>query len=78
MCPCIEFQSIWRTLDFTQICPKNMNNKNFEKLNMKIEISILQSTSVPNFSRFEELQILGPNFPKNMNKQNFEKVNIKM
>ena len=22
MCPCIKFQSIWRTLDFAQICAK--------------------------------------------------------
>ena len=22
MCPCIKFQSKWRTLDFAQICPK--------------------------------------------------------
>ena len=36
-------------------CPKNMNDKNFEKLNIKIEISIKQSTTVPNFGQFEEL-----------------------
>ena len=32
---------------------------------------------VPNFSQFEELQILGPNLPKNMNQTNFENINIK-
>ena len=41
-----------------------MNDENFEKLNFKIEMSIYQSTSAPNFSQFEELQILGPNLPK--------------
>ena len=46
------------------MCPKNMNGKNFVKINIKIEMSIQQSTSVPNFSKFEELQILGPNLPK--------------
>ena len=39
-----------------------MDYKNFEKINNKIEISI--STSAPNFSQFEELQVLGPNLPK--------------
>ena len=41
-----------------------MNDKNFEKINIKIEISIQQSTSALNFSQFEELQILEPNLPK--------------
>ena len=36
-------------------CPKNMNDKKFEKLNIKIKISIKQSTTVPNFGQFEEL-----------------------
>ena len=35
MYPCIKFQSIWRTLDFTQICPKFYEWQNFEKLNIK-------------------------------------------
>ena len=47
-----------------QICPKNMNAKNFAKINIKIEISTYQSTSVPNFSQVEELQILGPSLPQ--------------
>ena len=29
-----------------------------------MEISTWSSTFVPNFSQFEELQILGPNLPK--------------
>ena len=41
-----------------------MTDKSFEKINIKIVISIYESTSVPNFSQFEELQILGPNLPK--------------
>ena len=45
--------------------PQNyMNDKTFEKIKIKTEISIQQSTPVPNFSQFEELQILGPNLPK--------------
>ena len=34
-----------------------MNNKSFEKINIKIEVSIQQSTSVTNFSKSEECQI---------------------
>ena len=41
-----------------------MNEKNFEKINIKIEISIWQSTSLSNFSQSEEIQILGPNLPQ--------------
>ena len=54
-----------------------MNENNFEKINVKIELSLKQSTSVPNFSQFEELQILEPDLPKNMNENYFEKINIK-
>ena len=35
-----------------------MNDKDFEKIDHKTEISIQQSTSVPIFSQFEELQIV--------------------
>ena len=35
MCPCIKFQSIWRTLDFSQICQKLNELQSFEKLNIK-------------------------------------------
>ena len=41
-----------------------MTDKKFEKIDIKIEIKIQQSASVPNFSQFEELQILRPNLPK--------------
>ena len=54
-----------------------MNGINFEKISIKIEISIKQFPSVPNFSQFKDLQIFGPNLAKNMNKKNFEKINIK-
>ena len=38
---CTKFQLIWRTSDFgTKFAQKNMNDKNFEKINIKIEISI--------------------------------------
>ena len=59
--------SIWRkqdgmkfahnTLKFSRFVQNYMNDKTFEKINIKIEISIQQSTSVLNFSQFEELQI---------------------
>ena len=66
MYPCTKFHLIWRTSDFLgpNFLKENVNEKNFEKINIKIEISISLSTSVPNFSQFEELQILGPNLPK--------------
>ena len=41
-----------------------MSDKNFEKINIKIVISIQQFTAVRNFSQFVELQIMGPNLPK--------------
>ena len=66
MYPYTKFHLIWRTSDFVgpNFLKENMNDKNFEKINIKIEISISLSTSVPNFSQFEELQILGPNLPQ--------------
>ena len=41
-----------------------MNDKNFERINIKFEIRIWQYTQVPNFSHFGERQFLGPNLPK--------------
>ena len=43
-----------------------MNNRNFEKLNSRVEFEmrISQHTSVPNFSQFGELRFWGPNLPK--------------
>ena len=41
-----------------------MTDKNFEKINFQIVKSIRQSTPVPNFSQFVELQILGRNLPE--------------
>ena len=35
----------------------------FEKINIKIVISMQQFTPVRNFSHFVELQIMGPNLP---------------
>ena len=38
MYTCTKFQSIWRTSDFgTKFVLKNMNDKNFEKINIKSE-----------------------------------------
>ena len=53
MYPCTKFQLIWRTSDFeTKFAPKNMNDKNLRKINIKSEIEIQQCTSVPTFSQF--------------------------
>ena len=41
-----------------------MNDKNFEKINIKFEIRIQQCTPVPNLSQFGEVQFLEPNLPK--------------
>ena len=73
MYPYTKFHLIWRTSDFVgpNFLKENMNDKNFEKINIKIEISISLSTSVPNFSQFEELQILGPNLPQKYEWQEF-------
>ena len=39
MYPSTKFQLIWRTSDFgTKFAQKNMNNKNFEKRNIKLDI----------------------------------------
>ena len=66
MCPCTKFQLIWRTSDFgTKFSPKNMSDKNFGKINIKIVISIQQCTPLQNFSHFVELQFLRPHLPKN-------------
>ena len=65
MYTCTNFKLIWRTSDFgTDFAQKDITEKNFEKLNFKIVKNIEQSPSVPNFSQFEELMILGTNLPK--------------
>ena len=41
MYPCAKFQLIWRTPKFgTKFAQKNMNDKNFEKINTKFEVKI--------------------------------------
>ena len=65
MYPCTKFKSIWRTSDFgTKLPKKIMNDKVFEKINIKIVISTWQCIPVLNFSQFEEIQILGSNLLK--------------
>ena len=44
-----------------------MNDKKFEKLNIKIVITPQQCTPIRNFNQFEERQILEPNQIKQMN-----------
>ena len=56
-----------------------MNDKNFEKMNIKIVLSIYLCTPVRNFSQLAELHNLGPNLPpKNINEKNFVKRNTKI
>ena len=65
MYPSTKFQSIWRTSNFeTKFAQKSMTDKNSEKINIKIVISIQQSTPLRNFSHFIEIHIMGPNLPK--------------
>ena len=41
MYPFTKFQLIWRTSDFeTKFAQKNMTDKNFEKINIKIVVSM--------------------------------------
>ena len=54
-----------------------MPDNNFEKLNIKIVISIQEFTYARNFNHFEELQIMEPNLPqKIMSDKNFGKIII--
>ena len=83
MYACPKFQLIRRTSDFgTKFSPKNMNDKNFEKINIQIVISITIAicTPVPNFSYLIwRTSDFGTKFAqKNMNGKNFEKINIKL
>ena len=80
MYPFTKFQLIWKTSDLeTKFAPKNVTDKNFEKINIKIVISVQQSSPLRNFSHSIELQIMGPNFTqKNLTDKKFEKINIKI
>ena len=79
MYSCTNFQSLWKNSDFkTKFAAKNMKEKNSEKINFKIVISIYQCTHAPNFSHFGELQILGPNLPQKMNENILKKITIKL
>ena len=56
-----------------------MNDKNFEKINIKIVISLQQCIPLRNFNHFVELQIMGPNLPpKNLADKKFEQIFIKI
>ena len=51
-----------------------MNEKDFEKINIKMEISAWASTSVLNFSQAKKIQILGAMFKKKYeSKENLKK-----
>ena len=65
MYPCTKFQRIWKISDFeTKFAQNNMNGKTFEKLNIKILISIQQCTPLRNISHLVQPQIMEPNMPK--------------
>ena len=56
-----------------------MNDKIFEKINIKIVTSIQQCTLLRNFSHFVKLQIMGRNVPKKIwLTKKFERINIKI
>ena len=58
---CTKFQSIWKTSDCgTKSVQKNMTNKNFGKINIKIVTYI----NVPLCKISVNLKIMGPNFLK--------------
>ena len=58
-------ESIWRTSNFENIfAQKYMTDKCFEKVNIKIVITIQQCSPLRNFSHFVDFQIMGPNLPK--------------
>ena len=58
--------------------PKKMADRKFEKMNIKIEMSIYQPTFVPNFMSIWRTLDFGSKFPKkSMNEKNFGKINIK-
>ena len=60
-----RFWSTGTTSDFvTKYFQYYMNNKTFEKINIKIVMSIQQYTLVRYFSHFVELEITRPDLPK--------------
>ena len=66
MYPCTKLQSIWRTSDFqTKLDQKNMTDKNFEKINIKIVTSNMPlyqiSVNLENFRLRDQI------CPRNMN-----------
>ena len=73
--PCTKFHLIWQSSDFcgTKFSERKYEWQKFWKRNIKIEISIWQSISVPNSIQSEELQILGRNLPQNYEWKEFWK-----
>ena len=57
-----------------QICQKNMNEKNFEKINVQVKIGIYNVLLDKFHLIWQTSDFMGPNFPKeNVNDKNFEK-----
>ena len=60
-----KFWSTGTASDFgTKFVQNYLNDKTFEKINIKIAVGIQQCTPLQNFSHFVELPIMGPNMPK--------------
>ena len=56
-----------------------MNDKNFEKVKIKFEITIQECTLVPSLSQFGKLQFLRLNLPKKDFKVQYQdKLNLKI
>ena len=54
MYPCTKFQLIWRTSDFgTKFAQKNVSDKNFGKINIKLEMRI---SNVPLYQILVDLE----------------------
>ena len=62
-----------------QICQKNINEKNFEKIKVKVKTSIYNIPVDQTSFNLANVCICGTKFPKeNMNAKNFEKIHINM
>ena len=63
MYPCTNFQLIWRTSDFgTKFAQKNMNDKNFEKINIKLEKKDITMYACTKFQSIRRTSVFGTKF----------------
>ena len=76
MSPCTKFQLIWRTSDFgAKFAQDYMNDKNFEKIRIKIEYNNLPLYQI--LVNLKKFRFCDQICPKNMNEKNFENIDIK-